>query len=179
MTAANRRVCQVDGRDFRLDARSLRDRRRRRQERVALARRLIWLLAPLAVLLVILALRSRDPSGNAGGEGAEPSFVLIRENGSRLLAPTHFAPGDRFNVLVSCSASTGTTHADVVISQDSILRYPLAPARISCGNQVPMPGAFYIDGPSPAVACLVLSESGPPLRQSIPSGSLCLELQPL
>lgn len=141
--------------------------------------RLTLVLAPLAVLLIIVTLRSRDPKGSSTGvKGAEPSFVLIRENASRLLSPTHFADGDRFKIQVSCAPSLGTTHADIVVSQSGSLFYPLAPVRLSCGNQVPVPGAFYIDGPSPALVCLVLSESGPPIRQSIPPGSLCVELQP-
>ena len=60
----------------------------------------------------------------------------------------------------------GTTPDGLLYIAESGASFPLAPARLACGNQIPMPGAFRLTG-GDAVVCVSFSEAGPVSRETL------------
>lgn len=133
-------------------------------------------LAPALLLLFVLLREGSAPSPQGTrSKGGDPSFELIRERDGQLLQPTHFRPGDRFKLRLSCAG--GKRAVDLVVQQAGQLFYPWPATRVSCGNDVVVPGAFSLSG-GPARVCLVLSGEEPPVRGAIPDDALCTGLAP-
>lgn len=131
--------------------------RRRRRQRARLIGAATALAAAAAVLLVVLGRGDKNMPGIKGGDGLV--LDLIRERaGEVVAAPTSYRDGDRFKLLVTCSAP-GPVSVDVTVEQAGELFTPLAPAAISCGNRVVLPGAFVLTGDQPAVVCAALAGS--------------------
>ena len=125
--------------------------------------------------------------GRARPEGDGVAFVLVRDDGQRMVdAEGVFRGGDRFKALVTCPPSTTATF-DLVVFDASGASFPLPPARgLTCGNEVPLPGAFRLtaSGGSETV-CIVWGDGDEvdrtALAQSgVASGahSMCKELHP-
>lgn len=132
--------------------------------------------AVAAVVMLVLQLRRDDERSRISGiKGDALHIELLRERGGELLAPDRFAPGDRFKVQASCGE--GSIVVDVVVEQGGQLYYPLAPARLWCGNRVEVPGAFHLDGGSARV-CLVIGSDLPPARGQLPPGAVCTTVVP-
>jgi hypothetical protein len=130
-----------------------------------------------------LALESAQTARVKGGAVA---FVLVREDGERIAGPTGiYRDGDRFKAVVTCAPGSGISF-DLTVDEGGQRTFPLQPAaRFSCGNDVPLPGAFRIRGSADENVCLVWSETGPfdrTLEQSAQSGGewagLCKRLSP-
>ena len=138
-----------------------------------------WLaLTPaLAALVALLLVVAKDEGGVArrgGTKGGDASFVLLREHDGQLLEPTSFSPDDRFKVLVSCRL--GERFVDVVVKQGIEQFYPLPVARLACGNHVPVPGAFSLDGGT-AQVCVRISREVPARHERV-DGEMCQGLPP-
>jgi hypothetical protein len=106
-------------------------------------------------------------------KGGELALDLVREHaGSIANDPLRFALGDRFKVLLTCPPGQ-LVHADVVVFQAGQAFFPLVATRVErCGNELPLPGAFTLDGDEPAIVCAVVSESSAIDRDSLSPGSL-------
>jgi hypothetical protein len=71
---------------------------------------------------------------------------------------------------------------DVAVFDGGRASFPFAPAApITCGNRVPLPGAFRLDGERPLQVCLLLS--GDPIDRARVSAittraAACVPLQP-
>ncbi len=125
----------------------------------------------LAVLLfLLLPLKARQ--GTNGMKGGETTLTLVRERNGVLLKPTHFALGDRFKAFVSCPP--GRQYAQLVVAEGGTLSYPLKASPIECGNQVPLPGAFSLQGGRLRV-CVVLTREATQQRV-LPDDAICLTL---
>jgi hypothetical protein len=144
-----------------------RDRALPRVEGLALAarRRLVrarWLAAAgalaVAAALALVALPRREPKSMPGIKGGDDLVLdLIRERaGEVALRPLSYRDGDRFVVLVTC-ARAGELAVAVTVEQAGEIFTPLAPARIRCGNRVPVPGAFVLTGAAPVRVCARLA----------------------
>jgi hypothetical protein len=148
----------------------------------------IW--APTAVALVLLALLVARPKPVddtvepwlAGIKGGDVSLSLVRaRDGAINHAATTFAAGDRWMALVTCP-SARVVFWDVAVFDGARASLPLAPAApITCGNRVPLPGAFRLDGERPLEVCLLLS--GDPIDRTRVSAlttraAACVTLQP-
>jgi hypothetical protein len=84
-------------------------------------------------------------------KGGELALQLVSD--TRGAAPTHFAEGERFKALVSCP-SEFDEQLHLFVFQAGVRYEPIAPARLVCGNSVPLPGAFSLDGRTPAEVCV-------------------------
>ncbi|HEU5060737.1 MAG TPA: hypothetical protein VFU21_29605 [Kofleriaceae bacterium] len=125
--------------------------RRRHRRRAGFLGTATALAAAAVVLLVVLG-RGREDAPGIKGTG-ELVIRLVRERaGEVAMDPATWRPGDRFKVLVTC-ARRGEVEVTVTVEQAGEVFTPLAPARIRCGNQVALPGAFSLDGDQPATVC--------------------------
>lgn len=151
-------------------------------------RRLAWAigagLAAAAAVLLVIVLRPRGVERDAGGTivqtvrlkgGSMLEVGLVRERaGTTVMQPTAYAAGDRFKVIVTCSQAV-EVWADVMVLQPDpaqpsapmIAAYPFEPMRVTCGNHVPVPGAFRITGGGPASVCLAVEIDHPPTRDPL------------
>jgi hypothetical protein len=127
------------------------------------------LAAAAAMVLLWIGLRDADPGGVPGAVvgvkgGGALTLSLVRErDGVVTLDATSYRDGDRFKVRITCDRAVAAT-ADVVVYQTEHGRraasFPLPVARLSCGNEVVLPGAFHLDGDAPALVCLAVTEPG-------------------
>ncbi len=122
--------------------------------------KLWWVAAAsLAAALALVALPSDVPSQRVvrdGVKGGDAAIVLISERTGA--AAERFRDGDRFKLLVTCPAFLAT-RLSVVMFQDGQRYQPLAPFD-ACGNQVPWPGAFVLDGAADVEVCVTWHDDG-------------------
>ncbi len=163
-------------------------------------RRVRWLasagaIAAAAAAILVVGRMWRAPGGAADhGETARPkgdamAFVLVRDDGQEIVdAQGVFRSGDRFKALITCPPSTTATF-DLVVFDASGASFPLAPARgLTCGNEIPLPGAFRLtsgaSGGSETV-CVVWGDGDEIDRTTLSQSelargphSMCKELRP-
>jgi Putative zinc-finger len=113
---------------------------------------------------VILAMRG--PLSHTGGpaldptspsvKGGEVTFTLVRDDGERVDGETGaYRDGDRFKALVTCPPAMHASF-DLLVFDEAGASFPLAHARsLSCGNEVPLPGAFRLMGMGQELVCVV------------------------
>jgi hypothetical protein len=108
-----------------------------------------------AVAALLLFWRDREPTTRVAGiKGGELDVSLVRERDGEIAHdPTEFRPGDRFKVLVTCAAAAPVT-VELTVHQAGAAHRPLSPVELSCGNRVPVPGAFRITGREPVSICI-------------------------
>jgi hypothetical protein len=94
----------------------------------------------------------------AGVKGGGVALSLVRErDGAIEHGATTFSGRDRWKALVTCPAPR-MVFWDAVVLDGSAPAFPLAPAApIACGNRVPLPGAFRLDGEHSVEVCLLLA----------------------
>jgi hypothetical protein len=149
---------------------------------------LVWTAAGAAAAVIALWLRPVPESlapraARVAIKGGELALQLVREPRGQLARDaTHFAPGDRFQALVSCPAGE-SWHWQLLVRQAGESYFPLTPdAPVKCANAITLPGAFSLDGAAGAQVCVVLSHD--PIatanleRGPLPSQSACVELLP-
>ncbi|HEY1552649.1 MAG TPA: hypothetical protein VGG28_32695 [Kofleriaceae bacterium] len=127
-------------------------------------RRFGWLAFALpavaAAAIAIVVLRPKPEPGTllAGVKGVGDVRVeLVRERaGAIAFDATTYAPGDRFKLSITCAAAGGAW-IDVAVTDAGAVDHPLAPATISCGNAVVVPGAFAITGDHPNEICVTVA----------------------
>ncbi|HKU42850.1 MAG TPA: zf-HC2 domain-containing protein [Polyangiales bacterium] len=138
--------------------------------------------AAIALALRLQGPHPEPPIARRSIKGGELALDLVRISGDgRLLDANGYTPADRFRVDITCPPG-GASHAELVVYQDGRAFFPLDPARLECGNHRAMPGAFRIDGTSPALVCIALAD-GPLDRaglaagfESLPELAACLRL---
>lgn len=162
--------------------------------------KLAWsggLLAAAAALLLIVVI-GRDPAGTEAPRTAAPPrlhvkgagevvVTVVRDRGGAVtMEAATFEPADRFKLQVTCTHAA-EVFADVVVF-DPAPSFPLPSARLRCGNQVVLPGAFRItsddDAPQPAIVCIAIDPDHPPDRAAMvrngpaSAGLGCVQLAP-
>ena len=148
------------------------------------ARLPVWgslLAAAAALLLMVLRPDQTDEPGeitpSRATKGGDVSIVLASERqgaGART-----FATGERFKVLVTCPL-TFATPLRVLVFQDGQRFEPLPQARLTCGNLVPWPGAFELDGAGDVEVCATWSAAAPSARsvRELGPDAACVRLKP-
>ncbi|MEO8703984.1 MAG: hypothetical protein ABI867_28295 [Kofleriaceae bacterium] len=151
----------------------------------------LWWLAPamtaaVAAMLLVVVIR-RDPEVEPREDLARVKGVgdvllgTVRERAGTIREdmPT-FASGDRWKVVVTCPPSA-SAWVDVAVIDPAGVDYPLAPARVSCGNRVVVPGAFTLSGAAPNRICVRVAASTTPERAPPKPGSpdvACVTVRP-
>jgi hypothetical protein len=156
--------------------------------------------AAVAVLAIGHAWRAPGPSaaesetGRTRSKGDGMAFVLVRADGERVVEGQGvFRDGDRFKALVTCPPSLNASFDLVVFDEGgdpsgggSATAYPLEPVRhFSCGNEVPLPGAFRLTGIENETVCVVWRDEGAVDRAGLSRArelgdprAMCKELRP-
>jgi len=140
-----------------------------------------------AAALVALLLRpgvqpAELPPAHRFIKGGELAIGLVRERDGQIANdPTRFAPGDRFAVRLTCPP--GEVYWELAVFQAGEVFFPLPPgAPLSCGNLVPLDGAFTLTGDEPATVCAIVDAAGPVRRAqlraiaALPPDSVCVQL---
>jgi len=148
--------------------------KRRRQAWLALG---AGLCAAAALLLVVRdrndASLGAGPNVYDGIKGAEVALRLVSDQ--RGPQPSSFATGERFKAEVTCPpALSGTVR--LLVLQGEQLFEPLPASELACGNLVPWPGAFSLDGSEPAEVCLYWGNERTPKRSA--RAMTCTQLKP-
>ncbi|NOZ86704.1 MAG: hypothetical protein GXP49_10615 [Deltaproteobacteria bacterium] len=139
---------------------------RRAIKRTALAATPMLAIAALLLLVIIPGTGHRSAHNHDGAssyfpgslihvKGGDLAMALIRERqGTVVNAPKDFEPGDRFMLRVTCPFNEGL-YWDLAIFQGDEIYFPLHPSNpLTCGNLVPLQGAFTLDGEEKAEVCL-------------------------
>jgi hypothetical protein len=142
--------------------------RRRRWWRIALPA--FGALAAAALILLLLRPRPERPENVVNIKGVGEVVVdVVRERAGTIRDDVRtFRAGDRWKVIVTCAPSHEVSLAvDVLEAGAAQADHPLAPAKLVCGNRIPLPGAFSLTGnrahevcahvEDQARACLTLS----------------------
>lgn len=154
-------------------------------------RRVMWSIgaavAAAAAVVLVLVLRPRGVEQEVHGPGTGIAQTvrlkggnvlevgLVRERGgATVMQPMAYAAGDRFKVIVTCDRAVDVW-ADVMVLQPDpaqpgapmVAAYPFDPVQVTCGNHVPVPGAFRITGAGPASVCLAVEVDHPPTRDPL------------
>ena len=115
----------------------------------------------------------REAELAAGGrvKGGGVAFALVRDDGAWIAGTAGaFHAGERFKAVVTCPPETHPTF-DLVVFDASGASFPLEPAReLSCGNDVPLPGAFRLTGHAEERVCVVWSDEGDVNRALVSGG---------
>jgi hypothetical protein len=134
--------------------------------------------AAILILVVMRGSSAGEPGARVAVKGAgEVVLSLVRErDGAIAYDPSTFRAGDRIKVRVTCAPGP-SIWADVIVYQRGESAFPLAPARVPCGNDTVVPGAFRIDGSAPARVCVELSAGPAPMRGGA-NDLACVSLAP-
>jgi hypothetical protein len=167
--------------------------RSRRGRRALLWAAGVGALAAAAGLLLVLRRGAVPVNVGPGPEerggrvkGGDVAFALVRDDGHRFDdGDGVFRDGDRFKAVVTCPPSKRGWF-DLVVFDAGGATFPLeAVPGVSCGNDVPLPGAFRLTGRSPESVCLVWSDDGAVDRTRVSRSDLafashasCKELDP-
>ncbi len=150
------------------------------------------LAAAAAILLLVVRPRGGDHGRDERAErvatvkGAGEVVVdLVRDRAGAIgmgAGAQTFRAGDRWKVVVTCAPGAATWVDVAVIEQGSPAGpdYPLAPARVACGNRVVVPGAFELTGSRANRVCAVMGVAGTPARAAyVPGeGVACVTVRP-
>ena len=131
-------------------------------------RRVAPVLAVLAVAAALLFVLGRRPEVIAPQEidptsprtkGGSVGFVLVRDDeGVIAEAGGVYRDGDRWKALVTCPAGMRAAW-DLVVFERGKAAFPLeAQPDLTCGNAVPLPGAFRTTGHEPMTVCVVWND---------------------
>lgn len=95
------------------------------------------------------------PARSVRVKGGDVVLGLVRERAGAIdTAPSTFAEGDRFKVLVTCPPDFDGSF-DVAVLQDGTASFPFpSPESVACGNAVPLRGAFTLTGSASATVCV-------------------------
>ncbi len=143
-------------------------------------------MAAAAAAIVVLVIIGREPTRHehvATIKGAGEVVVgVVRERAGTIRRDvTTFLPGDRWKVVITCAPGPSSLWVDVAVLDAAGIDYPLAPAQLSCGNEIVVPGAFEITGSAVNVVCARLDADGIPVREPPKPGDpgvACITLSP-
>lgn len=138
------------------------------------------LSAAAALLLVFL----RDPARDASGPSApEPSGIKGADVALRLIsdhqgsAPLTFGAGERFKLEVTCPPKL-SHKLRLLVRQGGELFEPVPrAATFACGNLVPWPGAFALEGSEPADVCIYWGAAEEPSEAELQREATCTKLR--
>ena len=143
-------------------------------------------LSLIGLLAVLRGSPATQPMASSGapqtkGDGLALELTRVDARGQQL-DPSHFAPGDRWKVTVSCPPALAGT-ARVLVFQAGEMFEPL-PAQIleSCGNRRALSGAFHLDGGAPVDVCVLLGDADVTTarsRDALPEPHVCARIEPL
>jgi hypothetical protein len=124
--------------------------------------------ALVIALLPPLSKNSLPPLARVRIKGGELAIALVREHAASVANDASvFAPGDRFEVRLTCPASL-QAHWDVVVFQAGEAFFPLQPeATLRCANGVTLPGAFELTGAAAATVCVQIDAARPLDRERV------------
>jgi hypothetical protein len=133
--------------------------------------RLVAISALAAAALLTVRAPSDEPTARGAAQrskGALLALELVREHaGSIAFDTSHFAPGDRFEVRLTCPPGQAV-YAELVVFQASEVFFPSPPlGPLICANGLTLPAAFTLDGTAPVEVCVVTNERGPVDRQQL------------
>jgi hypothetical protein len=153
-----------------------------------------WLAAPAFAVAAVLALvlwRGLDPGDDGRDDTTHIKGVgevvlgLVRERAGAIRFDVQtYAPGDRWKVIVTCAPGIDRdigAWVDASVDDAGVVDYPLAPARIACGNRVAVPGAFAITGDRTHQVCIRVAADAAPERRPPRIGEpgvACLRIRP-
>jgi hypothetical protein len=141
-------------------------------------------LAAVAILVVVLrpVPARHDALGPVAIKGVgEVALELVRERGGAIAVDArHYAPGDRWKIVVSCPPAAGAAMLalDVSVADGAAIDHPLAAARIACGNRVVVPGAFAITGDRPNRVCVWIGPAAAAGVEPASAATACATLVP-
>jgi hypothetical protein len=134
--------------------------------------------------LLLLWLRPREPAqeGYARIKGlGDVQLDVVRERAGTVREDVRsFAPGDRWKAIVTCPLDR-PIWLDVAVVEAGASRadYPLAPARVVCGNRIVVPGAFTLTGDRPHRMCVRITPADlAPTRTPPDARDACITLRP-
>ncbi|MET0287048.1 MAG: hypothetical protein ABW352_21370 [Polyangiales bacterium] len=133
-----------------------------------------WAVVPLAAAFALMMIPTSDLPGSPGVKGGEVAITLLSERtGSTVRG---YRDGERFKLLVTCPPAYSSRLA-VVMFQDGQRYQPLAPADLACGNQVPWPGAFTLDGAGEVEVCVTWSDKPARSARELEPDVVCTRLK--
>jgi hypothetical protein len=139
-------------------------------------------LAAAAIGLVVLRPAPRPEIATVKGVGEIRLEVVRERDGAVSFDARRFLPGDRWKVIVTCPPDASAWIDVAVIETGAqVADYPLAPARVACGNRVVIPGAFTITGHATNQVCArIAADRAPPRQLPRPGdeGVACVALAP-
>jgi hypothetical protein len=120
--------------------------------------------AAAAVVLAILVARRPAPAVDGFATpiglkgGGDVTLALVRERGGAIaLDARRYAPGDRWKLVLSCPPRDALVALELSVADGVTTEHPLAPARLACGNNVAVPGAFTVTGTRANRVCATLT----------------------
>ncbi|HEX5658326.1 MAG TPA: hypothetical protein VFX59_14085 [Polyangiales bacterium] len=132
--------------------------------------------AALAAALALMLMPRDLPSHRSvsdGVKGGEVAITLISERTGA--AARSFRDGDRFKLLLTCPTWL-TSRVHVVMFQDGQRYTPLSDT-VECGNQVPWPGAFSLDGSGAVDVCVTWTDANVRAPRDLEPDAVCERLR--
>ncbi len=146
-----------------------------------------WFAVPAlaAAAIAVMIIRPKEPAHRTNVAsikgGGDVTLALVRDRAGTITEDAAtFAPGDRWKVVLTCAPGQSTwVDVSVLESHGSSPDRPLAPARISCGNRVVLPGAFELTGHGANTICVRVGETEPALALPSPGPDVaCITVDP-
>jgi anti-sigma factor RsiW len=151
-------------------------RRARGAPRGRVAARVLSTLAIAAALFLIVRERRVPDDGGVRDDvsvpaarikGGSVALSLVRDDAVHLVANGVYRDGDRVKALVTCPPGT-VADWDLVVYERGEASFPLERVHgFACGNEVPMPGAFALNGGEPLTVCVAWAEEGSVDREAL------------
>lgn len=158
--AAFARIVEDDARELPpLPKAATSEPRRARVRRLVPVATAVSALALAAAIVIAIGRLPRTPEEDdpTRMKGSSVSFTLVRED-EMLVAEAKgtYRDGSRFKALVTCPPGMKASFDVAVYEAHGGVTFPLAQALdLSCGNSVPLPGAFRVTGRERMTVCLV------------------------
>jgi hypothetical protein len=148
-----------------------------------------WLAVAAAAVAVAVGIRGARRTENGGEvarvdraatKGGDVTLSLVRDDGEVIAGEQGmYRDGDRFKALITCPPSMHAVFDLVVLDGDGP-SFPIEPAAdITCGNGVPLPGAFRLTGRAEKTVCIGWSDGGAVDRNNLvkaSDGRLCVRV---
>jgi len=137
------------------------------------------LAAAAAILVLVLRPHARAEEVAVVKGVGDVEIGLVRERAGTIRddSPTTFKPGDRWKVIVTCAPGVAAWLDVAVLEQGTHTPdYPIAPAHLTCGNRVVLPGAFTLTGTQPNRVCVY--GAADERRAGIPDEAGCITVRP-
>lgn len=138
--------------------------------------KLWWAGLAIAAAFALAVLPRSVPSHRSldGVKGGEAAITLISERTG--VEARSFRDGDRFKLLITCPPSL-SSRVSVVMFQGGQRYAPLTNAgSVECGNEVPWPGAFSLDGSGDVDVCVAWGNADVGSASELEPDAVCTRL---